>query len=203
MLNTVIFDIGNVLADFKVWDYLKSYGYDDETNKRIAENTFESENWCEVDRGALSRSELTELMSRDCPDLYEKIDIFLTNLDESICENEYSVELIDRLKDKGLKVLVLSNYGRDTFEAGKRKFRFLRHIDGGIISCYVKLVKPEPEIYETLKEKYSLEPEKALFFDDRQENIDAAVKCGFNAVCVTDRYESILMGLKEYGIDIS
>lgn len=203
MLNTVIFDIGNVLADFKVWDYLKSYGYDDETNKRIAENTFESENWCEVDRGVLSYKELTDLMSRNCPDLHGKIDRFLINLDESITENEYSVELIDRLKEKGLKVLVLSNYGKDTFEAGRKKFEFLSHIDGGIISCYVKLVKPEPEIYETLIEKYSLEPEKALFFDDRQENIDAAVRCGFNAVCVTHRYESILAGLRKYGIDIS
>ena len=201
MLNTVIFDIGNVLADFKVWEYLKSYGYDDETNKRIAENTFESEDWCEVDRGVLSRGELAELMGRSSPGLHEKIDIFLERLDESIHENEYSVELIDKLKEKGLKVL--SNYGKETFEASRKKFEFLSHVDGGIISCYVNMIKPEPEIYEVLKEKYSLEPEKALFFDDRQENIDAAVRCGFNAICVTDRFESILKGLHEYGIDIS
>lgn len=203
MVNTVIFDIGNVLADFKVWDYLRSYGYDDETNKRIAENTFESENWAEEDRGALTHDELVELMSRSCPDLRDKIDRFLVNLYQSVHENEYSAELIDRLKDKGIKVLVLSNYGREAYEASEKIFEFLRHIDGGVISCYVKAVKPEPKIYDAIIDRYNLKPEEALFFDDRPENIRAAQDKGINAVCVDNGYKSIINGLYKYGIDVS
>lgn len=203
MVNTVIFDIGNVLADFKVWDYLRSYGYDDETNKRIAENTFESENWAEEDRGVLSHDELVELMSRNCPDLRDKIGRFLMNLYESVHENEYSAGLIDKLKDKGIKVLVLSNYGRDAYEASEKIFEFLKHIDGGVISCYVKTVKPEPEIYDAIIEKYGLDPAKALFFDDRLENVHAARSKGINALCVDNGYESIINGLSKYGIDLS
>lgn len=203
MINTVIFDIGNVLADFKVWDYLKSYGYDDETNKRIAENTFESDNWAEEDRGVLSHNELVSLMSRECPDLRDNIDRFLTNLYESVHENEYSARLIDKLKDKGIKVLVLSNYGRDAYEASEKIFEFLKHIDGGVISCYVKTVKPEPEIYDAIIEKYGLDPAKALFFDDRLENVHAARSKGIKAVCVDNGYESIINGLSKYGIDLS
>lgn len=202
MINTVIFDIGNVLADFKVVDYLKSYGYDDETNKRIAENTFRNKNWDEEDRGVLSHEELVKLMSTECPDLYDKIDIFLTNLCESIHENDYSVELIDKLKNKGIRVLILSNYGLDAFEKSKKILKFLNHIDGGIVSCYVKTIKPEPEIYDAIIEKYNLNPKEALFFDDRIENIEAARHKGINSVCVTAGYSSIIKGLSDYGIEL-
>ncbi len=203
MINTVIFDIGNVLVDFKTWEYLESYGYDDETNKRIAENTFRSKNWAEEDRGVLSHDELVELMSESCPDLKDKIDLLLTNLCESIHEYEYSAGLIDKLKDKGIKVFVLSNYGLDAFEESKNFLKFLKHIDGGVISCYEKTVKPEPEIYDAIIDRYNLKPEEALFFDDRLENIEAAQGKGINAVRVDNGYESIINGLSMYGIDIS
>ncbi|MBQ9885391.1 MAG: HAD family phosphatase [Lachnospiraceae bacterium] len=202
MINTIIFDIGNVLADFKVREYLSGYGYDDETNRIIAANTFENEKWCEVDRSVMTQSELADYLSEDCPQLREKIYLFLENLCDSIHENHYSVKLIDTLKERGLKVLVLSNYGLETYEKSKEKFEFLKHIDGGIISCYVKCVKPEPQIYDMLIEKYKLVPQESLFFDDREENIVAAREKGINAVLTDDGYASILNGLKEYGINI-
>ena len=33
--------------------------------------------------------------------------------------------------------------------------------------------------------KYSLVPEECLFFDDRQENVDAAIRMGIQSVQVT------------------
>ena len=36
MITTIIFDIGNVLADFTWKEHYKSFGYDDEMVERIA-----------------------------------------------------------------------------------------------------------------------------------------------------------------------
>ena len=39
-ITTIVFDIGNVLAGFDWRAYLKTFGFSEETQKRIAEATF-------------------------------------------------------------------------------------------------------------------------------------------------------------------
>ena len=46
-------------------------------------------------------------------------------------------------------------------------------------------VKPGPEIYRTLLERYRLRPEDCLFVDDVQQNVDGAVAVGMHAVRFT------------------
>ena len=53
MIRTIIFDIGNVLADFRWKEFFYELGYDDELLKRIGKATVESSDWCEYDRGLL------------------------------------------------------------------------------------------------------------------------------------------------------
>ena len=71
-------------------------------------------------------------------------------------------------------------------------FDFLRTLPvygnfrGDVVSCEVKTVKPEPEIYEILLSKFGLEPSETLFIDDRQANIETAAALGF-ATCLFDR----------------
>lgn len=51
MIKTIIFDIGNVLADFTWREYYESMGYTGERLERLADATVRSEQWNEVDRG--------------------------------------------------------------------------------------------------------------------------------------------------------
>ena len=53
----------------------------------------------------------------------------------------------------------------------KRNLRFLKYVDGAVFSCEVKQIKPEPEIYKTLLERYHLEPEKSVFLDDQTRKL--------------------------------
>ena len=43
-------------------------------------------------------------------------------------------------------------------------------------------IKPEEKIYRLLLDKYSIVPEKAIFFDDRQVNTEAASRLGIKGV---------------------
>ena len=54
-----------------------------------------------------------------------------------------------------------------------------------VVSYEVHMLKPEPGIYEYILKKYSLVPEECLFYDDRQENVDAAIRMGIQSVQVT------------------
>ena len=50
----VVFDIGNVLADFGWRDFFGKFGYEGETLERLAAATVKSAVWDEVDRGVWS-----------------------------------------------------------------------------------------------------------------------------------------------------
>ena len=59
---------------------------------------------------------------------------------------------------------------------------FLPFLDGGIFSCDVHLIKPDLKIYEALINKYNLEPERCVFIDDIERNVNAAREAGLNAI---------------------
>ena len=60
MINTIVLDIGQVLADFNWKGYLKDRGFDEQTIERIGKATVYSDNWREFDRGTLSDEEIIE-----------------------------------------------------------------------------------------------------------------------------------------------
>ena len=61
----------------------------------------------------------------------------------------------------------------------------------------LKLLKPDDAIYQELIEKYGIDPENAVFFDDLEANCEGARRAGITAVQVTDGLRSILDGLRE------
>ena len=64
-----------------------------------------------------------------------------------------------------------------------------------MVSSEVHLIKPDVRIYECLLEKYQLKPEECLFFDDKQENIDGAVRNKMNGHVFTS-YEDAMNTIK-------
>ena len=43
-------------------------------------------------------------------------------------------------------------------------------------------MKPDKDIYEILLSRYKIDPKHALFFDDREENVEVAAKLGIRGV---------------------
>ena len=73
MINTIIFDIGNVLLDF---DYMKHFRrlFDEETAQLIANiSILKPEVWAEMDRGVLSYMEAVNLIVQGAPHLEKEI----------------------------------------------------------------------------------------------------------------------------------
>ena len=68
----------------------------------------------------------------------------------------------------------------------KEELAFIEEFDGGIFSYQEKCVKPDRKIYERLLERYSILPERALFFDDREENVNAAKRLGIQGEVFTE-----------------
>jgi putative hydrolase of the HAD superfamily len=201
MINTIILDIGNVLAHFRWDEYLRDCGYDDETFDKIARATVKSELWSEWDRGAKSEEDLMLQSCRREPSVEKEITEFFKQFKEWVREYDYSADFIQKLKENGYQVYLLSNYSKNSFRYLKENFKFYQHVDGGVISYEVHHIKPEPEIYEDLIRKYQFNPEEAVFLDDIQANLDGARRFGIHTVLVTD-FSKALEELRVLGVRI-
>ncbi|MDE5718684.1 MAG: HAD-IA family hydrolase [Lachnospiraceae bacterium] len=68
---------------------------------------------------------------------------------------------------------------------------FLPHMDGGILSYEDKVIKPMPEIYQLLIDRYGLTPEECVFLDDTQRNLDGAEKFGIHTILFKNQAQAI------------
>lgn len=200
MIKTVIFDIGNVLTDFNWSGFYKGFGYSDEMVERLGRATVGSPYWHEFDRGLMTDAEIIGKFIESDPEIQADIRRVMANVNGMVTRRDYSIPWIQELKQKGYQVLVLSNYSEKGYHEAGDALDFLPYTDGGILSYRDKVIKPEPEIYRLLIDRYQLTPEECVFLDDTAANLEGAEKFGFHTILFTDR-ETVLEKLKALGVE--
>lgn len=182
MIKNIIFDIGNVLLEFKPLDYLKNTFNDSNLEKLLYKEVFQCEEWLHLDRGTLTQDEVIKIISSRNPDHEVPIKICMDNWINILAPIEGTVKLLSELKEKGYKLYLLSNFHSLAFQTVYSKYDFFKSFDGGIISYKENLLKPENEIYTKLLDTYNLNAEECLFIDDTLVNIEAADKLGIKTL---------------------
>lgn len=89
--------------------------------------------------------------------------------------------LIDQLKDKGLRIGMLSNID-NRYKKMIRDFGFYAPFDPCLLSCEMGHEKPHHKAYELLLKTLNLPAEEVVFIDDKPENVHAAKKLGIDAI---------------------
>ncbi|NLK27308.1 MAG: HAD family phosphatase [Clostridiales bacterium] len=201
MIDTIVFDIGNVLAHFCWEDYLVDCGYSQEVIDKVSKATVLSPLWNELDRGARKEEEIFAEFVKLDPSVEKEIMAMYKDALDLVKEFDYAADFVRTLKRNGYKIYLLSNYARFTFEHAKKIFKFIQYVDGGVISYQVKYTKPEAEIYQTLIDKYKIEPKKAVFLDDLQANLEGAKPFGFHTIRV-ESHEQALEDLRKLGVRV-
>ncbi len=182
MIKSIIFDIGNVLAYF-CWSESYKKRLSEEEYELIAKATvLDEKTWVEIDKGVLNFDELIELFSKDIPHLKDKMRDALIGTFSDIVPYHYSEDWVKAYKSRGFNVYLLSNYGDYSFELSRPRFTFADHVDGAVISYQINKIKPDPEIYRFICDKYSIVPSEAIFIDDNLDNVESARRFGLNAV---------------------
>lgn len=182
MIRNIIFDVGNVLVEYSWERMLKALNITGEAYNAVAKATALSPMWNELDRSLLRDEEILQRFIGNAPEYEREIRLVWDNIPESIHCYPYSVSWVKKWKKKGYKTYILSNYSKRAFEMTRQELPFMEDMDGSIFSFEVKLVKPEPEIYQALFEKYQLKPEECVFMDDNEKNVIAARKAGMHAI---------------------
>ncbi|MFT3848198.1 MAG: HAD-IA family hydrolase [Propionivibrio sp.] len=90
--------------------------------------------------------------------------------------------MLRSLRRNGIRTFALTNFSAETYPLAVARFPFLKEFDGTVVSGEEGVVKPDPEIYERLLRRYSISAARAVFIDDRRENVEAARRLGFHGI---------------------
>ena len=201
MITTIIFDIGNVLADFTWREHYKSFGYDDEMVERIARATVLNPTWNEIDRGVMEEEDIIQEFVKTDPEIEQDIRKVLRDVSTIVARNDYAIPWIQELKSKGYRTLYLSNFSLKAETECAASLDFIPYMDGGILSYREKVIKPMPEIYQLLIDRYELVPEECVFMDDTPANLAGAEKFGIHTIHFQNQAQAI-GELRKLGVDV-
>lgn len=201
MIKNIIFDLGNVLIKYSPENFLEK-NVEKKGHKKFIETIFKSKEWLELDKGTLSYENAIEKFAEIIPEERENIEkLFKNNIMDCLIPIEENIQILKKLKEKGYDLFILSNFHKPAFEQVQNDWEFFNEFDGGVISCYCHLLKPNQRIYELLLAKYGLIPEETLFIDDAKINVEEAEKIGITGIHL-DLPEMLEKLLKNNGIEL-
>ncbi|MFH1539599.1 MAG: HAD family phosphatase [bacterium] len=194
-----IFDVGGVIIEWKPDEILAKLFPDDAARRNFKKNAFAHPDWTEMDGGTLTEedavgrfSERTGMAVHEIENILERTKAFLTLKQDTF-------DLLKELREKGVALYCLSNMPSENYEFFKEKYSLFDIFDGTVISSHVKMLKPDPAIFEYIIETYGLEPADTVFVDDTGANVAAAKKLGFMTV-LFDNAENCRKKLHELGV---
>lgn len=198
MIKNLVFDVGNVLMSYDAEAYMKRLGFDEKTRDVVSRAMFQNPLWDETDRGVMSDRELEEGFVRNAPAEYEgAVRLAYQRASETISLLPYATEWVKEMKERGYRLYILSNYSRKIYRETVDMMEFLPYMDGALFSYQCHLIKPQLQIYRYLCDTFRLVPDETVFLDDREDNVQGAVRAGIHAIRFTG-YEQTRSRLEEF-----
>ncbi len=180
---TVIFDLGGVLID---WDprhlYRKLFGGDEAAMEEFL-GTVCTPDWNERQDAGRSFADAEAELIAAYPGKAALIRAWNARFDEMIPGAiDGAVAVMQELKARGTPLYALSNWSAETFAGQPRRFPFLAHFDGIVVSGNEGVIKPDPRIFRLLMDRYKVPAEAAVFIDDNPRNAEAASALGIHGI---------------------
>jgi 2-haloacid dehalogenase len=184
---TVVFDLGGVLIDWNPRHlYRKLFAGDDAAMEYFLANVCTSEWNLQQDAGRPFAKAFNSLKSQ-YPDYSAMIDAWFERFNEMMAGSiPGTVDVLAELREANVPVFALSNWSAETFPFAQKRFEFLQWFQGILLSADVRLVKPDPRIFEHFCQIFGLDAESIVYIDDLARNVEAATKIGMLAIRFTD-----------------
>ena len=201
MIRNIVFDIGGVLADFRIKEFLMEKGFDGPMIKRILKASVMSPYWGRFERGEITEEEALQGFASSDPEIAGHLRKAFSSIEGMLTIRDYAIPLVKALKESGLGVYYLSNYSKKAYDECAGSLEFMPYMDGGLVSFLAGKTKPDPEMYRMFLERYLLQADESVFVDDTEENVEAAKTLGFTGIEFQSP-EELMLALQEPGIHV-
>lgn len=185
MIKAVIFDYGNVISQTQTGDCAADMEEITGVPAAVFRSVYEKFRF-EFDRGTITGAEMYRQLLEDAG--YKAL-----SENKALMEKIAEMDMVSwrsirqdvsdwaiGLKKQGFKLGILSNMPTEFLSKYEKEIPPFVQADYACFSCRVNMIKPEPGIYQNCLQGLAVKPEEAVFFDDLQENIDAAKKMGIH-----------------------
>ena len=115
MIRNIIFDIGNVLTDYRWEGFLADKGFDAEMIKKIAKASIMHPLWAEYDRGTWTDEQVLAAFVKDAPELEKELHQAFENIAGMVTPRAYD-SMVTGTESKGIPCVLsvqLLTQGRD------------------------------------------------------------------------------------------
>jgi len=182
-IKTIIFDYGGVLLEWNPRNlYQRFFPNQPEAMEQfLTEINFMDWN-AQQDKGR-PFAEAVESLSAEFPQYAPLIRAYDEYWEESLGGViPGSIEILKQLKAKQYPLYGLSNWSGETFLRARQKYEFFDLFDDMVISGDVKMIKPDPAIFEFALQQFKKNASECLYIDDSIANIQQAQKMGFHTI---------------------
>jgi 2-haloacid dehalogenase len=180
--SAAVFDLGGVLID---WNprYLYSKLFQDESDMEHFLANICTAEWNLQQDGGRTFAEACAVLKIEHPSHAGMIDAWFDRFDEMMAGPiAGTVDILSELREREVPIYALSNWSAETFPFAQRRFKFLQWFRAVFLSAEVRLVKPDPRIFERFCERFALMPQQIIYIDDLQNNVEAANRVGMHAI---------------------
>lgn len=185
-MRNVIFDFGGVIVRWKPLDVIARLYADEAHRSAVWQLVFQHPDWIDMDRGTLDEQaaarRFAERTGRPLPEMLE----LLRHVKESLTPIPESVAMLRDLEARGVPLYGLSNMPATTFAYLRGRYDHWQVFKGIVISGEIRLIKPDPQIFEYAARTHGLTPSESLFIDDSPANIATAKQLGFRTILFQD-----------------
>ena len=189
-MKAVISDFGGVLTTplgnaFAAWQRESGIGAEDLGTAMAAATERHGEHPLFVlEKGEITQTEFVRRVDAELGregSLHGVLDVWFEHLERNV----EMIELMRELRGRGLRMALLTNNVREWEPRWRALLPEIDEIFEVVVdSAFVRMRKPEPEIYTLTLERLGgeLEPADCVFVDDIEINCEAASKLGMTAV---------------------
>jgi 2-haloacid dehalogenase len=198
--SVAVFDLGGVLLDWNPrYLYRKLFHGDDAAMEHFLA-TICTSSWNAQQDAGRPFAEACAALKLEHPEHADLIDAWFLRQPEMIVGPiSGTVQVLAELRARNVPLYALSNWSAETFPLSLKRFDFLHWFQGTMLSGEVRLLKPDPRIFQLFFETYAINPADAVYIDDLKPNVAAATALGIHGIVFTDppalRVELAKLGL--------
>jgi 2-haloacid dehalogenase len=183
----VVFDLGNVLIRWNPHPAVAAGMGEEEATRFLSAEDFDFAAWNHRQDEGRTWEVAEDEVARTHPHWHGHASAYRKHFEHSLTGAlEQNVSLLRALHRAEVPVFALTNWSSELFPHARERYDFLELFEDIVVSGDEGLAKPDPAVFDLLRQRIGRPLEECVFIDDSPVNVEAARGAGLDAILFDD-----------------